>query len=204
MFSFIWARINGWVNNRKAGDLRRHRANCDVILMTSHHLGSPSHILVNIMNGYISIYTAIKYVTFYWNDFVLLPLIKLSNIHGLALVNEEIYFVLNNFIFRVINGIKHRPYSRQVTEWMECDVAIHPPPSVYPKAGNGALRGHWAMKYHCKNDSPTIVFTVRDLVHQNYVTPENIPHVCKSWNSLLNYVLATHIFLFIRHSLHCN
>ena len=33
MFSLIW--INGWVNNRKAGDLRRHRAHCDVIVMIS-------------------------------------------------------------------------------------------------------------------------------------------------------------------------
>ena len=89
---------------------------------------------------------------------------------------------------------KHRPYSRQVTEWMECDVAIHPPPSVYPKAGNGALRGQWAIKYHCINDRPTIVFTVRDLVHWNYVTSENIPRVCKSRKSISIYVLATYIF----------
>ena len=33
MFSMICARINGWVNNRKAGDLRRHRAHYDVIVM---------------------------------------------------------------------------------------------------------------------------------------------------------------------------
>ena len=50
--------------------------------------------------------------------------------------------------------VTHRSYSRQVTEWMECNVAIHPPPSVYPKAGNGALRGQWAIKYHCKNHRP--------------------------------------------------
>ena len=42
--------------------------------------------------------------------------------------------------------------------------------------------------------SPTIVFTVHDLVHWNYVTSENIPRVCKSWKSLLIYVLATYIF----------
>ena len=99
----------------------------------------------------------------------------------------------------------YRPYSRQVIEWIECDVSIHPPSSVYPKAGNGALRGQWAIEYHCKNDSPTIVFTVRDLVHWNYVTSENISRVCKLWKSLLIYVLATYIFfLFIRHSVHCN
>ena len=33
MFSLICAWINAWVNNRGAGDLRRHRANYDVIVM---------------------------------------------------------------------------------------------------------------------------------------------------------------------------
>ena len=33
MFSLIWAWINDWVNSREAGDLRRRRAHCDVILM---------------------------------------------------------------------------------------------------------------------------------------------------------------------------
>ena len=33
MFTLICARINGWVNNRGADDLRRHRAHSDVIVM---------------------------------------------------------------------------------------------------------------------------------------------------------------------------
>ena len=33
MFTLICARINGWVNNREAGDLRRKRAHYDVIVM---------------------------------------------------------------------------------------------------------------------------------------------------------------------------
>ena len=33
MFSLICAWINGWVNNRDAGDLRRHRAHYDVTAM---------------------------------------------------------------------------------------------------------------------------------------------------------------------------
>ena len=33
MFSFICARINGWVNNGDAGDLRRHRAHYDITVM---------------------------------------------------------------------------------------------------------------------------------------------------------------------------
>ena len=33
MFSLIYAWINDWVNNREAGDLRRHRGHCDVNVM---------------------------------------------------------------------------------------------------------------------------------------------------------------------------
>ena len=33
MFSLICVWINGWVNNREAGDLRRYRAHCDVNVM---------------------------------------------------------------------------------------------------------------------------------------------------------------------------
>ena len=33
MFSMLYARINVWVNNREAGDRRRHRAHYDVIVM---------------------------------------------------------------------------------------------------------------------------------------------------------------------------
>ena len=33
MFSLICTQINGWVNNGEAGDLRRHRAYCDAIIM---------------------------------------------------------------------------------------------------------------------------------------------------------------------------
>ena len=35
MFSLICDRINGWVNNREAGDLRRHLAHYDVSVMYS-------------------------------------------------------------------------------------------------------------------------------------------------------------------------
>ena len=36
MFKLICAWTNGWVNNRKAGDLRRYRAHYDVIVMRLH------------------------------------------------------------------------------------------------------------------------------------------------------------------------
>ena len=40
MFSFICVWINGWVNNREAGDLRRYRTHSDVTVMhyAIHHL----------------------------------------------------------------------------------------------------------------------------------------------------------------------
>ena len=35
VWCFLWSApwINGWVNNREAGDVRRHRAHYDVIVM---------------------------------------------------------------------------------------------------------------------------------------------------------------------------
>ena len=63
MFSLICTRINGWVNNGEAGDLRRHRHHYDVIVMplaTGHGymdfshdepvMGSFDVILVVILN----------------------------------------------------------------------------------------------------------------------------------------------------------
>ena len=36
MFSLICAWLNGWLSNRNAGDLRRHRAYYDVTVMSTH------------------------------------------------------------------------------------------------------------------------------------------------------------------------
>ena len=45
VFPVICAWINGWVNNRKAGDLRRHCGHYDVVVMSQHNLGTPnSHL----------------------------------------------------------------------------------------------------------------------------------------------------------------
>ena len=40
MFPLICARINGCANNHEAGDLRRHRAHCDVTV---------NHVLFSVM-----------------------------------------------------------------------------------------------------------------------------------------------------------
>ena len=33
LWCFLWSAINGWVNNREAGDLRRHRGHYDVMVI---------------------------------------------------------------------------------------------------------------------------------------------------------------------------
>ena len=43
MFFLICAWINGWVNNREAGDLKRHRAHYDVIVMIKNSVAAASH-----------------------------------------------------------------------------------------------------------------------------------------------------------------
>ena len=43
MFSLICARINGWVNDREAGDLRCHRALYDVIMIAHFTLPHIAH-----------------------------------------------------------------------------------------------------------------------------------------------------------------
>ena len=52
MFSLISAWINGWVNNREAGDLRRNRSHYDVTVMVVYkikHTPSSCHSIVNMV-----------------------------------------------------------------------------------------------------------------------------------------------------------
>ena len=53
MFSLIGISINGWVNNREAGDLRRNRAHYDVIVMKrqlyAYVFGCTAHCLPRVM-----------------------------------------------------------------------------------------------------------------------------------------------------------
>ena len=56
MFSLICVSINGWVNNREAGDLRRYRAHNDVIVM----LGLLLNHLNRCMYIYIYIFTKVR------------------------------------------------------------------------------------------------------------------------------------------------
>ena len=48
MFSLICVWINGWVNNREAGDLRCHRAHYDVIVMTWKRFQPMTEGVINV------------------------------------------------------------------------------------------------------------------------------------------------------------
>ena len=50
MFSLISAWINGWVNNREAGDLRHNRAHYDVIVMLSCILFDYIHHILDLIS----------------------------------------------------------------------------------------------------------------------------------------------------------
>ena len=60
MFSLICTRINGWVKNREAGDLRRHRAPHDVIVIVM------SCTEINKRNSSIKQH---PHIVFLWDDF---------------------------------------------------------------------------------------------------------------------------------------
>ena len=58
MFSLIYAWINGWVNSGEAGDLGRHRAHYDIIVMFVSYslhqslIQSPTFILISIIHPF--------------------------------------------------------------------------------------------------------------------------------------------------------
>ena len=65
MFSMICARIKVWVSNREAGDLRRHRAHFDVIVMsTLFHSGNRK---IEPLIGYYA--GVISFLSRRWNSF---------------------------------------------------------------------------------------------------------------------------------------
>ena len=59
MFTLICVWINGWVNNREAGDLRRYRAHYDVTVMLPGMLAHMYYLMPFIMQ---CIYFGLKYI----------------------------------------------------------------------------------------------------------------------------------------------
>ena len=80
MFSLICARINGGVNNREAGDLRRHQAHCDVIVMGFYLTHWRRDKMTAIFQTAFSIaFSWVKIVVFWWKfHWNLFPWIQLT------------------------------------------------------------------------------------------------------------------------------
>ena len=71
MFSFTCAWINGWVNNREAGDLRYHRTHYDVTAMIFAHIVSMSpHSLCMIFKEQIF---ALAHILLLWLYLIIIP-----------------------------------------------------------------------------------------------------------------------------------
>ena len=105
MFSLILAWTNGWINNRKAGDLRRHRAHCDVTVMKYEYRQScagevnkykydeiftlwnrPDHILPQCMNELTE--ALISWSNLCWNK--AFPIKDVGNLITTLLMNLQI------------------------------------------------------------------------------------------------------------------
>ena len=110
VFPFICAWINGWVNNRVVGDLRRHRGHCDVIVMRMNEnmfrfCRPIGMILYRVIHFYTNIWTitCIAY-TFQENwDFVLIIIVQFMmsansrTRYGLQIVFVCLYITLSHY-----------------------------------------------------------------------------------------------------------
>ena len=85
MFSLICTRINGWVNNREADDLRRHRAHYDVIVMC---------VEMDIWDSWITFC--------YWSGWVSFVIWILSCIH--PKLRPTVYVLIHNVHDQSIDG----------------------------------------------------------------------------------------------------
>ena len=70
MFSLICTRINGWVNNREAGDLRHHRAHYDVTVMILQDNPRTSAVALGVVTPLIYIYRLVHCLVnwYFFND----------------------------------------------------------------------------------------------------------------------------------------
>ena len=146
MFTLICARINGWVNNREAGDLRRYRAHYDVIVMNLKFPITtelryidplPRHTTSAISSKYTYVYI---YVYIYMNVYICTlfrTFLFMSHFHRMSeAIGENVTYTSLSFIGLYLNPNpavcnwrnrqigKHR-YIR--TALMQCrsDDAIH-------------------------------------------------------------------------------
>ena len=108
--------LNSWVNNRDAGDLRRHRAHYDVIVMWERHK------LCSDVNGHKELL---------WPDCIFYPCLSK------VLVNWRRRYIWNVFSNCLrpcsVTDRKHAPESSQVARFM--GPAWGPPGYCWPQVG---------------------------------------------------------------------
>ena len=109
MFPLICARINGWVHNREADDLRRHRAHHDVIVMEWHIFGG--NAAFSIEYGGIKPREKIKYFYLFIISHIVIYTKRTSNttIHGMKYAYKDVSteVVLNICQLKYINWGKY-------------------------------------------------------------------------------------------------
>ena len=93
MFSLNYVWINGWVNNREAGDLRRYRAHYDVTVM--------------ITQTWISTYIHYKM----WGEIIH----PFPNFIGAAV---EVWKLISNFIPHFTGRMISYPFATQINRWV--------------------------------------------------------------------------------------
>ena len=111
MFALICVWINGWVvNNREAGDLRRHRAHYDVIVMVV------IPCLQRLINTAISVPLTIKNVWKLKHKVLYIPGTTMLKMHAVVHVSDGAAGAVRFLVVGTI-GKKERPPRGQL--WME-------------------------------------------------------------------------------------
>ena len=108
MFSLICVLINDWVNNRGAGDLRRHRGHCDVIVMSFHSNGNNQHSF--------ELTRWPRYVGCVWG--CVIKALRRDGIKWSIFMNENCCILIEMSLKIVPNGpIKNIPALVQIMPW---------------------------------------------------------------------------------------
>ena len=106
MFSLICVWINDWVNNREAGDMRRHRAHCDVIVMFCILVTMPLYVTLCLLCHLLTSQVLVIYI-FIYDIWLLLVLCSGHECHNLCIeeyhkyqlyVGDHIYGLLISYL----------------------------------------------------------------------------------------------------------
>ena len=116
-FSLICVWINGWVNNREAGDLRRYRAHHDVIVM----------IMSLVINWHEVLIGPLRFIHYHVVESYLYKTPDVSNWNNLpisgkldCMLFKSILIDWNSII--AAGGVLNSPVWRQMTGWYYHDI----------------------------------------------------------------------------------